>query len=124
MSVDFLDAHKGDAMNFYMSAKIWEEQNDAPNTTKFAKPNSPIDVVNQRVLIADEVKYRGSKFNGTFLLSEKCKLTSNFEGWQIVEIYCCWFGLRLKTRGLNFKVNMSSAKIIENYSGLVSSNLS
>ena len=111
-------------MNFYMSAKVWEEQNDAPNTTKLAKPNTPIDVANQRVLIAEEIKYRGSIFGGTFLISEKCKFSSNFEGWQIVEVYCCWFGLRLKTRGLNFKVNMSSAKIIEDYTGFVSSNMS
>ncbi len=111
-------------MNFYMSAKLWEEQNDAPNTTELAKPNTPIEVTNQRVLVADEVKYRGSKFSGSFLISEKSKLPSSIEGWHIVEVYCCWFGLRLKTRGLHFRVNMASAKIIENYTGLVTSNLS
>lgn len=67
---------------------------------------------------------RGANISGTFLLGDKNELQLPLKGWQIVEVYCCWFGLRLKTRGLHFKVNMSNAEVIEGYQGFVGSNIS
>jgi hypothetical protein len=110
-------------MNFYFSAKVWDEQNDAPNTSKRAKPSAPLSVRNARVIVVKDAMYRGATISGTFLLGDKNELPIPRKGWQIVEVYCCWFGLRLKTRGLHFRVNMSNAEVIENYSGFISKNL-
>lgn len=35
------------------------------------------------------------------------------EGLHAVEVYCLWFGHRLKTRGLMFNVDMSKARVRE-----------
>jgi hypothetical protein len=110
-------------MNFYFSAKVWNEQNDAPNTSKRAKPSATHSVRNTRVIVVKDAMYRGATISGTFLLGDKNDLPLPRKGWHIVEVYCCWFGLRLKTRGLHFKVNMSNAEVIENCSDLVVSNI-
>lgn len=111
-------------MNHYMSADVWDQQIGIRDTCKTAKPNTPIEVSNTRVIVIKEGMYRSASFNGTFLLGQENKLPLPRESWYKVEIYCCWFGLRLKTRGVHFKVNMGSAEVIENYSGLVYTNLS
>lgn len=110
-------------MNFYFSAKVWDEQNDAPNTSKRAKPIATQSVRNARVIVVKDAMYRGATLSGTSMLGDKNELPLPRKGWHVVEVYCCWFGLRLRTRGLHFKVNMSDASIIENYSGLISINL-
>lgn len=110
-------------MNFYFSAKVWDEQNDAPNTSKRAKAASPLSVRNARVIVVKDALYRGATISGTFLLGDKNELPLPRKDWHVVEVYCCWFGLRLKTRGLHFKVNMSNAEVIEGYSGLVASDI-
>ena len=110
-------------MNFYFSAKVWNEQTDAPNTSKRAKPSSQLPIENARVIVVKNARYRSANISGTFLLGDKVDLPLPSEGWHIVEVYCCWFGLRLKTRGLHFKVNMSDTSVIENYNGLIAINL-
>lgn len=110
-------------MNFYFSAKVWDEQNDAPKTSKRAKPSSTQTVRNARVIVVKDAMYRGATISGTFLLGDKNELPLPRKGWHIVEVYCCWFGLRLKTRGLHFKVNMSYADIIEDYCDTIVTNL-
>lgn len=106
-------------MNFYFSADVWNEQKDVPNTSKRAKPSAPLSVHNARVIVIKDAMYRGATISGTFLLGDKNELPLARKGLHIVEVYCCWFGLRLKTRGLHFKVNMPNAEVIDNYSGLV-----
>jgi hypothetical protein len=110
-------------MNFYFSAKVWNEQNDAPNTSKRAKPSATQTIRNARVIVVKDAMYRGATISGTFLLGDKNDLPLPRKGLHIVEVYCCWFGLRLKTRGLHFKVNMSNAEVVENFSGQVYCNI-
>lgn len=110
-------------MNFYFSAKVWSEPHEAPSTSKRAKPSSPISVENARVIVVKDAMYRDATFSGTFLLAEKSNITQS-DGWNVVEVYCCWFGLRLKTRGLHFKVNMQNIEVINQYNGEVYSNFS
>lgn len=110
-------------MNFYTKADVWLNKTDAPNTFKDAKPSSQASVRNARVIVVKDALYRRATISGTFLLGDKNKTPLARKGKILVEVYCCWFGLRLKTRGLHFKVNMSDAKIIENYSGSVVSDL-
>ncbi len=102
-----------------MSADVWDKQIGIKDTCEFAKPNTPIEVSNARVIVIKEGMYRSESFNGTFLLGKENKLPLPRENWHKVEIYCRWFNLRLKTRGVHFKVNMGSAEVIENFSGLV-----
>lgn len=110
-------------MNFYFSAKVWNEQGDAPNTSKGAMPCEPQAVRNARVMVVTDAMYRGATISGTFLLGDKNDLPLPRNGKHIVEVYCCWFGLRLKTRGLHFKVNMSTAELLDVYSGKVIGNI-
>ena len=111
-------------MDFYFSSKVWNEQQEVPNTSTRAQPSSPLAVRNARVIIVKEARYRGAIISGTFVLGNQNDMSLPRNGWQIIEVYCCWFGLRLKTRGLHFKVNMSNAEVVNGYSGLVVSNLS
>jgi len=111
-------------MNFYFSAKVWDEQDDAPNTSKRAKPSATETVRNARVIVVKDAMYRGATISGTFLLGDKNELPLPLKGLHIVEVYCCWFGLRLKTRGLHFKVNMSNAEVVEYFSERIVSNIS
>lgn len=111
-------------MNFYMSAKVWSEHGDAPNISKHAKPSASQAVRNARVIVVKDAMYRGATISGTFLLGDKNDLPLPRKGRHIVEVYCCWFGFRLKTRGLHFKVNMSNAEVIEGYQGQVGSSIS
>jgi hypothetical protein len=111
-------------MNKYWSAPVWENQYDAPNTAPKAQPSKFTEVKLQTVIDAKEIQFRSAHFGGVFVLGDKNTLPLPKHGWHTVEVYCCWFGLRLKTRGLHFTVNMSTAKIIEKYSGAVVSNLS
>lgn len=111
-------------MNFYMAAKVWYEQSDAPNTSERAKPSSPQSVRNARVIVVKDARYRGATISGTFMLGDKNDFPLPRDGWHVVEVYCRWFGYRLKTRGLHFKVNMSSSQVFEGYSQKVMSNIS
>ncbi len=111
-------------MNFYMSAEVWNEHGDAPSTSKRAKPSASQHVRNARVIVVKDAMYRGATITGTFLLGDKNDFPFPRKGWHVVEVYCCWFGLRLKTRGLHFKVNMSNSELNNSYSGLVFSNIS
>jgi hypothetical protein len=110
-------------MNFYMSAKVWNEQGDAPNTSNHAKPAASQAVRNARVIVVKDAMYRGATISGTFLLGDKNDLPLPRKGRHIVEVYCCWFGFRLKTRGLHFKVNMSNSEVLDDYSGIVIGNI-
>ena len=106
-------------MNKYWSAPVWENQHDAPNTATKAQPSKFTEVKSVTVIDAKEIQFRSAHFGGVFVLGDKNTLPLPKHGWHTVEVYCCWFGLRLKTRGLHFTVNMSTAKIIEKYSGAV-----
>jgi hypothetical protein len=111
-------------MDKYWSAQVWENQHDAPNTAPKAKPTKFTAIRSLAVIDAKEVRFRLAHFGGVFVLGEKNTLPLPKHGWHTVEIYCCWFGLRLKTRGLHVTVNMSTAKVTEKYSGNVVASIS
>jgi hypothetical protein len=87
-------------------------------------PTATEYVRNASVIVVKYAKYRGAIFDGTFLLGDNNELPLPRKDTYGVEVYCCWFGYRLKTSGLNFTVDMSNAKVIKNFSGDVASNLS
>lgn len=109
-------------MDWYLGAPLWENKEDCPNTTKLAVPCEPKFVKNKPVIHVKGAFFRGSTFDGTFVLSDKVVLPLPRRGTERIEVYCRWFGHRLKTRGFLFEVDMAKAKVEENYSGSVSSN--
>jgi hypothetical protein len=106
-------------MDFYWKAPLWQEDNQCPNTTKFAKPIKPITVNKVRAIQLTNAKYRGSTFSGTFLLGDQVLVLDGKKRATRVEVLCRWFGHRLETRGLAFTVNLKKAVIKENFSGQV-----
>jgi hypothetical protein len=110
-------------MNFYFSAPVWMEKDECPNTSKKAVASKWTQVNHKRVLVVKDGSYRNAVLNGTFLLAES-ELALPKMGWHKVEVYCCWFGRRLKTRGIRLLVNMSSATVDDSYIGQVVSNIS
>jgi len=106
-------------MDFYYKAPVWEQQNDCPNTTKFAKPIDKKKVKNARVIEVVDAKYRGSTFSGTFLLGDQVLILDGKNNATRVEVLCKWFGHRLATRGLAFTVNLKTARVNDNYTGEV-----
>lgn len=111
-------------MNFYFAAPVWSEKNDAPNVSKLARAGSLVAVKNVNVIVVKQASYRGAQLSGTFVLGEQNRLPLSDKGWHTVEVYCRWFGLRLKTRGLHLKVNMSTAKVERVASASVVTNIS
>jgi len=108
-------------MNEYMKAPIWNKGNDnsPPNTFKAAKVVKRLSVKNMDVIVTPQALYRSATLNGTFVLGKDEEATLPKSGWTNVEVFALWFGHRLKTRGPNFKIDMSKAKIVRNYTGEV-----
>ena len=104
-------------MQKYFAADVWQRQNDCPNTNKYAKPIQYERVKNQRVALIKNGTYRNAAVNGYFALADTGLKTA--KGVGVVEVYCLWFGLRLKTRGIHVKCRLKDLEIIEIYSGEV-----
>lgn len=98
-------------MKSYFSAKVLDNLATVPQTSKRAMPTATVNVRNAKVIVVKDVMYRNATFDGTFLLGDNNDLPLPKKGVHSVEVYCCWFGHRLKTSGLNFKIDMSTAKV-------------
>lgn len=101
-------------MNSYSSKPIWNDDDEAhrcPHTSPKARTVDSINVANMTVIDAPHATYRLAHFGGTFVVAKPDALPTATEGWHAVEVYCLWFGHRLKTRGLMFKVDMSKARV-------------
>ena len=104
-------------MNKYFSARIWDEDPPGqrrPDTDPKARPIDSVKVSNARVIDVTHAKYRRANFGGTFALAESVTLPLPTEGWHAVEVYCLWYGRRLKTHGALVKIDMSRARVREN----------
>ena len=109
-------------MNHYFERPLWDKKN-CPDLSKLAKVKGMVHLQNVRVIKVKNATYRNAAFNGTFHLSNAVKLPILKTGIQRVEVYCGWFGHRLKTRGLKFQIDLSTAVIDDNFSGEVDNNL-
>lgn len=110
-------------MDWYFAAPIWTKQHDCPNTCTYAGPKSTQAVRNKRVLSVREAKYRNAVFDGVFVLPDDAIITVGSKAKERVEVYCCWFGHRLKTRGISLTIDLNKAEVINDYTGKVVSNL-
>jgi len=109
-------------MNHYFERPLWDKKN-CPDLSKLAKVKGMVHLQNVRVITVTNATYRSAVFNGTFHLSNAVKFPMIKTGIQRVEVYCGWFGHRLKTRGLKFQIDLSTAVIDDNFSGDVDNNL-
>lgn len=109
-------------MNHYFERPLWDKKN-CPDLSKLAKVKGTVHLQNVRVITVTNATYRGAVFKGTFHLSNAVKLPLAATGIQRVEVYCGWFEHRLKTRGLKFQIDLSTAVIDDNFSGEVDNNL-
>lgn len=101
-------------MNGYFEAPVWDNDDPAhrcPSTCKTARPVRSIKVTNAIVIDAPQAMYRSAHFGGTFVLADSVELPLPKVGWHTVEVLCLWFGHRLKTRGPEFKIDMSKATV-------------
>ena len=105
----------------YSTAPIWK---DCPHTCKMAKPKATHQVHNAAVIEVNNAQYRNAEFSGVFLLSPNSEIKI-IKGKQRVEVECCWFGHRLKTRGIRIIIDQqkATANIKRDFSGLVVCNL-
>ncbi len=105
----------------YFGLNYWTTQ---PHTNKFAQPKTYCDVKNVSVIHVKNAFYRNAVFSGTFLLNQH-NIPPLTNAKERVEVYCWWFGARLKTRGLKIKVDTTivNAVVEHNYSGKVVENL-
>jgi hypothetical protein len=110
-------------MNHYFAANYWDKR-FCKSTCKNAAPKETKDVVNARVIDAKFVNYRDSVFSGKFLLADKVSKELPNNGWHKVEVYCLWFGHRLKTRGIKLTIDMSNATVDNKFTGKVVANIS
>lgn len=101
-------------MNSYFSAPIWDDDDEAhrcPHIAARARTVDSVTVENMMVIDAPHATYRLAHFGGTFVVAKPDAMPKSKEGWHKVEVHCLWFGHRLKTRGLMFKVDMSKARV-------------
>jgi hypothetical protein len=109
-------------MESYFSAPTWDNSDDCPNTTDKAVPCELEKINDKRVIHVVEAFYRGSYFSGHFVIDDEVVMPLPRSGKHFVDVYCRWFGHRLKNRGLRFKVDMESTTFNEHFTGNVFSN--
>jgi len=119
--------------NFYWNAPIWDEVL-CPKTIETAAPSSRVWVSDVVVLKVHDngAFHRGSYFSGNFLIDQPDDkdsfkpddIESFLKAPDLVDVYCLWFGHRLKTRGLEFTVDPNKLELRLNYMGFVVSDLS
>ncbi len=117
-------------MDFYFGAPKWDPKK--PGFLKKLVPNLSVpatavdlaDVNGQTVIHIERGMYRNATINGTFLISKSVKLPLTTLGKRRVQVYCKWFGHRLKSDvGISILVELPLVRIEENYIGKVVSNI-
>ena len=109
-------------MNHYFERPLWDKKT-CPDLSILAKVKDSVHLQNVRVITVKNATYRNAVFDGTFHLSNTVKLPIGKTGIQRIEVYCGWFGHRLKTRGLKFQIDLSTSLIHDNFTGNVDNNL-
>ena len=110
-------------MNLYLRAPDWDSK-ICPSLSSTAWAKNETKVTGQRVIQVFNATYRRAVVSGYFLLAPSVKLPLGKVGYKRVEVHCCWFGHKLPSqRGIRLLVHMGSAKVFENYSKKVVSNI-
>lgn len=112
-------------MNFYKAAPAWTNeisQKQCPHTSPKAKPKQTKEIINATVIKVSNAQYRDAAFSGTFLLAEGFSLNLA-KPPKTIEVYCLWYGYRLRTRGIKLIIDPKTTELISNYDGEIVTNL-
>lgn len=119
-----------DDMDFYFSAPKWDPKKPGflrklvPDLSVAATAIEWQDINGQTVIHIERGMYRDATINGTFLIDKSVKLPLASLGKRRVQVYCKWFGHRLKSdRGISILVELPLVRVEEGYIGKVVSNI-
>jgi hypothetical protein len=111
-------------MKFYWEAEEWDKDDKSiPHTDANATVTRHRSVQNVRVIHTTGARYRNAVLEGTFVLTD-AEYKPPKSGWYKVNVYCCWFSKRLKTRPIRILVQPALTRLDDDYSGEVASNIS
>lgn len=112
-------------MNFYKAAPAWTNevaQKQCPHTSPKAKPKQFKEIINGTVISVKNAQYRDATFSGTFLLADGVSFNMS-KPPKNLEVYCLWYGYRLRTRGIKLIIDPANTELCANYDGEIVSNL-
>lgn len=117
-------------MDFYFGAPKWDPKKPGflrklvPDLSVAATAVEWEDVNGQTVIHIERGMYRNASINGTFLISKSVKLPLAILGKRRVQVYCKWYGHRLRSDvGISILVELPLVRVEENYIGKVVSNI-
>ena len=111
-------------MKFYWEAEEWDKDDRSiPHTCPEAAVTDKRSAQNVRVIHTTGARYRNAVLEGTFVLTD-AEYKPPKSGWYKVNVYCCWFSKRLKTRAIRILVQPALTRLDDDYSGEVASNIS
>ena len=118
-------------MDFYFDAPKWLPKAEGfnkklvPYLAVTAMAADHVFVRDATVIHIKRGMYRNATLSGTFLLAKTVKLPLDTLGKRRVQVYCKWFGHRLKSdKGLSLLVELPLVTVENGYSGDVVSNIS
>ena len=112
-------------MNFYKAAPSWTKEitdKQCPHTSEKAKPKQTKEIINATVVRVKNASYRSATFSGTFLIADGVILNLANPP-KTIEVYCLWFGFRLRTRGIKLIIDPATTEVITNYDGEIVTNI-
>ena len=109
-------------MDFYLKANKWNKKK-CPNTSKVAEPVKWRSVKDVTVIKVTKAKYRGSVFDGIFLVVNGNSIKESKSGKGKKKVFCLWHGHQIKTDFPELTLDISTTELIENYKGRVVTDL-
>lgn len=105
-------------MDFYLNAPVWDHKK-TPDKNKKALPVKTKKVSEVTVLEVKDAFYRGSTFDGAFIVVNGSDIKTPEKGKGTKRVFCLWFGHRIPTDYPELKFDLKNARVISNYSGEV-----
>jgi hypothetical protein len=109
-------------MDFYLKAPKWHAKK-CPNATKDATPVKWRSVKDATVIKVTKAKYRGSEFDGIFLVVNGNSIKESKSGKGKKKVFCLWYGHQIQTDFPELTLDISTTELIENYKGKVVTDL-
>ena len=109
-------------MDFYLKAPKWHAKK-CPNATKDATPVKWRSVKDATVIKVTKAKYRGSEFDGIFLVVNGNSIKESKLGKGKKKVFCLWYGHQIQTDFPELTLDISTTELIESYKGKVVTDL-
>ena len=110
-------------MDFYLKAPKWHAKK-CPNATKDATPVKWRSVKDATVIKVTKAKYRGSEFDGIFLVVNGNSIKESKSGKGKKKVFCLWYGHQIQTDFPELTIDIATTEVIDNYKGKVVIDLS